>query len=36
MTIDQIERSIDFRFPLYHLGIRGCLAPRQYLLDDLA
>src|SRR5215472_2460289 len=25
----------DFRFPFNHLGIRGCLALRQYLLDDL-
>src|SRR5262249_6130932 len=25
----------DFRFPFDHLGIRGCLALRQYLLDDL-
>src|SRR5262249_10773582 len=25
----------DFRFPLYHLGIRGCLALRQHLLDKL-
>src|SRR5262249_51170388 len=24
-----------FRFPFNHLGIRGCLALRQYLLDDL-